>query len=201
MLKSRLDMRCQEEVKMAKFLILGEPFGTSDPLYRGTYRTYPSYVENDSSNSVVNTYFHWFVQQGGELGIVYDRKKALETVEAYAKLNQSQHFEVIRLLGEKDESGVGEEFIGFDICSKSYYSPLAWKFYKHSEEEFSAAPLLQLAQKYFTQLLNDKGLFSDKGDAEFCLQCLQALDVGWPNLFESGDSKCFEVVGLSIVVK
>ncbi len=184
---------------MEKYLILGGTFSNCSRQYRGTYRISPSYVDDCPPDSPVNKYFQWFLQEGGERGIVSDRDQALNLVTEYGRLTPPQYFDVVRVIEDRCDIVSGDQFLGFDICSNLYYSPLAWEFLLNGDADFPAKPLMQLLKTHFSPMLGKSGLFIDQVEATFCLRCILTLCSAWPNLFEGDNNRRFEVVGLSVV--
>jgi hypothetical protein len=189
---------------MKKYMILGVNMLDGYDHYRGTYRTEPSYIEELPEDHEVNVLFWWFMEKSGEDGIVSDKEKAIEMVETYRKLTPPQIFEVVRLLKVKERPPKKEEFLGYDISCGYGTSLLAWELdivTKGKEKEKvlrQISPLTRLVKEHFKPLLNKNCLFNDSKTAQFCLDCMMALQDIRPGLFEN-EEMVFEVVGLSKV--
>src|SRR5215472_4294200 len=112
------------------FLILNGPRcprAAAYPHYRGTYRAHPTCCEGLPEDSEINKLFFWFLEEGGELGVVHDLSKALRYVEllnAYPLPGYS-HFEVVEVTGGDEAPQVGGELLGFDVSS-GYNNSLLW---------------------------------------------------------------------------
>ncbi len=196
---------------MNEFIIRGTGIFANHTRYNGTYRTSPTYVSELSENSPANTLFlEWYLQEGGEAGIVSDLEKAKEMVAVYDELESPQRFEIIRIVREWTEDRPNdEEFLGLDLSdSHYYYSLLSWGLDVLINEDADnepiiqmILPLLKLVEVHFKPLLNQNGLFDCKDDAELCLDCMMALQAIRPGLYEDPTHSAFRVVGLSRAMK
>jgi hypothetical protein len=185
------------------FRILGGITKGQPQNYRGQSRTTPYYCEEMPHSNKVNQLFFWYCDEGGEDGTVHDLKKATELVEAYAKLDPPQFFEIVEITKNGEPAKTKSEFLGFDLSSGGY-SLLGWGldfvFIKphdviNDEILDLILPLLQLVQKHFQPELNKYGLFSEYKIAKFCLDCMISLQQIRPGLWENEDVK-FEVIGV-----
>lgn len=188
---------------MNKFLILGISMPGCSTIYKGTYRTSPTFVEGLDGDSRSNKLFRWYVEEGGESGVVTTIEKALEMVREYKALEPSQHFQVVRLLDPTEGVILKEELLGFDISCRFYYSLLSWGLQVNDLSGHAGnktlTPLLRLISLFFSQQLNGNGLFSSSETAVFCKECLLTLQDLFPGLWEVNGHGKFEVVGLSHV--
>jgi hypothetical protein len=191
---------------MDKFLILGTNIVEGYANYRGTYRTVPNYVNNQSEDSIVNKHFMWYLNEGDQLGIIKNLEKAKKMVGLYEKLNPPQKFEIVRILEDKEKQKNGEEFLGFDISSNYGYSLLSWnldiglKNYQNDEILQKIRPLVNLVREYFKPKLNRYSLFNDIDTAQFCLDCMMSLQKIRPGFWENEEVR-FEIIGLSRIIK
>ena len=189
-----------------KLLILGSPTTIEAPAYRGTERTTPFYHEELEEEHEVNQAFFWYCSEGGEEGLVYDLVKAKELVRAYRQLDPPQYFEVVTVntrLTPPNE-GVQSQFLGFDLSAGYRYSLLSWGLeidrqplpdLPEDDPYRTLQPLLRLVKSFFQKQLNSNGLFSDFHTANFCLECMMALQKIRPGIWENEDVE-FEVVDL-----
>jgi hypothetical protein len=191
---------------MNKYLILGSTMDGCDKNYKGTYRSHPSYVDNEDKDSEVNKYFFWYLKTTEDLDIVTDLDKARNLVKLYTLLDPPQNFEVIKIYEKEEEPCEGEEFLGFDLSDCFDYSLLCSNLNlrvddkKHEGAYKKILPLLMLIKEYFRPKLNKYSLFDDYKTAKFCLKCMMSLQLFYPNLWESEDYK-FDVIGLSRIIK
>ncbi len=184
---------------MNKFLILGESIVKENLGYRGTYRAIPTYVTEMKKDSTINKMFDWYIQTGGQIGVVDDFQRAKKFAEAYLKLEKPIRFEVVRIIENSRDIEEGEELLGYDLSDSYHYSLLSWGLEIDKENDDSLRkifPLLKLVKSFFKPKLNSNSLFQNIDDAQFCLDCLMALQHLRPNLWE-GDEYNFEIVGLS----
>lgn len=184
-------------------LILGCGACTESPVYRGTDRSVPHYVTGLSDDHPANKAFLWYIAEGGEDGIVHDLAKAQELVEAYRNLQPPQYFEVVEITVRNQPPITHSQLLGFDL-STGYESLLTTglEIVKKPPEGTLVNdplliiwPLLKLIKQYFQTKLNANGLFNDYTTAQFCLDCMLALQTIRPNLWENEQVK-FEVYGL-----
>ncbi len=187
---------------MCDFLLLGENIVQDTLEYRGTYRSTSMYISEMSEDSDVNKWFIWYVQKGGKLGIINNIDKAKKIVTLYEKLPTPKTFEIVRIVKDVKEVPTEEEFIGYDLSDSYHYSLLSWGLEIDNDTTGygfeKIDPLLSLTKSYFKPKLNKNGLFYNKDDAKFCLDCMMSLQEIKPDLWE-GEDYCFEIVGLSIV--
>jgi hypothetical protein len=79
-----------------------------NPAYRGTDRARPTYCDSFPDEHEINRLFFWYLDEGGESGVVHDIQKA----ERYAELLNFQFrdtsFEVMEVVDGNDmPSGYG----------------------------------------------------------------------------------------------
>lgn len=191
-----------------KLLILGLPrnIHTEAPIYRGVERMTPYYCEELDEEHEVNRAFIWYCSAGGEEGVVYDLVKAKALVQAYRQLSPPQYFEIVsvRELHDIPDREAPSAFLGFDLCAGYSYSLLSWglEFDRTPPDDMSQddafrilQPLLRLIRSFFQQQLNINGLFSDFSIANYCLECMMAVQKIRPGIWENEDIE-FKVVGL-----
>jgi len=170
-------------------------------VYRGTYRNNPTYCDTLSAGHEINQLFMWFLEEGGESGVIHDLAKA----QHYAKLCNihfpDRQFEVVEVTKAKTPPESGGKFLGFDL-SEGYNSLIGLgalvtnRARGRLSEQFHV--LSELIARYFNAQLNSDGLFQEFEVASFCLQAINALQSFHPGLYE-GDISDFEVVGVYLV--
>lgn len=176
----------------------------NDSAYRGTYRAPPSYVDEVDRQHSVNQAFIWYSQEGYRDGAVHDLEKARKLVEEYRRLEPPRLFEIVAVTRNEELPRIRSQFLGYDISAGYYYSLLSWGLrydreppatMKEDDAYHILRPLLRLAQAHFRPQLNSNGLFVSYDTAQFCLDCLMALQEIRPGLWENEEVE-FEVVGL-----
>lgn len=168
--------------------------------YRGTSRAHPTYCDALPEDHEINRLFHWFLEEGGELGVVRDRKKALRFAELRnSYLPASGHFEVVEVTDGAEPPEVGGLFMGYDLSEGYNNSLLVWELRSFLSGNSLAQPIRELCDllsRYYSPQLNGQGLFQTVEMASLCLKSMTALQDLSPNLFEGGDLRRFKVVGL-----
>lgn len=186
-----------------RLLILKQRIVPTGKPYEGTDREHPYYHDEFPEDHPVNQAFLWYVEESGEGVVVRDIRKALDLVKVY-DLYTGQKFEIVEVVYPHETPVVGSLLLGYDI-SYGYWTSLlsrGFRLEQLSEKELQndpqmrvVDPLVVLIGKYFQPKLNERGLFSDSYTAEFCLNCMMALQKTCPNLWEE-DDMVFEVIGL-----
>src|SRR5271155_3695158 len=92
----------------------GYPSPASNLAYRGTYRAHPTFCDALSPDHEVNRLFAWFLEEGGELGVVHDLDKARRFTELQNRCRPDRHFELVEVTQGKTPSELGGKFLGFD---------------------------------------------------------------------------------------
>lgn len=176
--------------------------------YRGTERITPYHIDELGDEHKVNKAFLEYCSEGNEYGIVHNLTKAKELIEVYRQLDPPQHFEIVEVTADKYPPETQSKFLGFDLSSGYHYSLLSWGLDIDREPPDDMAiddkfltlqPLLRLTKKYFQPRLNLSGLFEDYDTANFCLECMLAMQKIRPGLWENDEVK-FEVIGLWEVI-
>jgi hypothetical protein len=172
-----------------------------NPSYRGTHRTHPTYCDKMPPDHEINKLFMWFLEEGGELGIVHDLSKARRYAQLCNTYFPDQHFEVVEVTdGETKAVGEGQ-FLGYDI-SAGYNDSLLWwglKVRGSSNLPRRLAVLCDVVEQFFSQKLNQYGLFQDFWYAALCREALLALQSFRPGLYEGGDLNVFQTVGIYLL--
>ncbi len=185
------------------FLILDGPPDLRpgrNPLYRGTCRAHPSHCDELPDDHEINTLFFWFLEEGGELGVVQNASKAIRFAELWNKhLKETDRFEVVEVTdGEANLQSSGR-FIGFDLSAGYNNSLLSWGLKQFAAANKLTEPvrsLCDLLVRHYAPQLNGQGLFQTIEIASLCIRDMRALQTIFPNLFEGGDLSEFKPVGL-----
>lgn len=186
------------------FLILGPRnaygYAESNPAYRGTYREHPYGLQGPGDDPRVNRAFLWFLEEGGQEGVVHNLEKARELVEAYKTTTPPQFFEIIEPVADDGSASAGTTFLGYDLSGGGVgFSLLARDLHLTSDPgstEDLLFPFFRLIESYFRPRLNQNRLFDHYETAEFCLSCMKACQKFSPGLWENDD-----VVDLVMVTK
>jgi hypothetical protein len=188
-----------------KLLILNgprDPRAAKYPMYRGTWRAHPTYHDAFPRDHEINKLFFWFLEEGGELGLVHDFSKAARYTEL---LNQNPlpgrgHFEVVEVTDGNASPKEGAQRLGFDVSAGYNYSLLWWRLESTLGTDGPPEPireLMSLVHRFYAPQLNFHGLFEKAEVASQCLQSMDALQSLSPNLYEGEDLKPnFQAVGL-----
>lgn len=175
-----------------------------DPRYRGTYRSHPTYCDSKSGDDEVNKLFLWFLQEGGELGLVHDPEKAI----LYANLlnrhsPKEQQFEVVEVVDGNAPSKSGGQFLGFDLSSGYNSSLLSSGLQPPPSTSALPEPIRELVgllARCYSPKLNQSGLFDTLLIAQECLRSMDAIQALRPNLFEGVDLRTnFQPTGVYVV--
>lgn len=173
-----------------KFLILNGPRDSRTPSgtsYRGTYRMHPRYFGHLPRNHELNQFFLWFLEEGGESGVIENWGKAAEYVNALNKVAEAESFELIEITLPNATPRVAEIFLGLDISS-GYNSSLLWWGLRPTPSlqnvPASVTPLLELLGTKYAPALNSNGLFESFDIAEECLSLMDAVQDEIPSFFE-----------------
>ncbi len=169
--------------------------------YRGTCRAVPSHCDDAPDDHEINKLFFWYLEEGGEEGVVHDSTKALRFAALWnERLPGERQFEVVEVTEVNVPPSGNGPLLGFDIsCALGGYSLLAgWVSETSKTEELPEAiwELSNLLGRFYTPQLNEHALFPTREQAAMCLRSMVALQSLSPNLYESGDLRDFRVVGV-----
>jgi hypothetical protein len=175
--------------------------------YRGTYRAHPTYCDGVPKDHELNKMFFWFLEEGGELGLVHDLTKAMRYVELLnTHLSHFSppytHFEVVEVTDGNTRPESNGNFIGFDLSAGYNNSLLSSGLKQFSGVNQLAEPIRELCDlmsRHYAPQLNAQGLFQTFEVASLCLRSMIALQDLSPSLFEGGDLREFRPVGLYTV--
>ncbi len=185
----------------ANLLILDGPLWPKlrpNPRYRGTCRMSTMHFDNLPEEHEANKLFHWFLEEGGELGVVHNEKKAYRLCELANLYTREQSYEVIEAVEPNSTPIHAGEFLGFDISCGLNNSLLWWGLTPSVSEQECASErvLANIVFSFFSEKLNDNGLFTEIVVANRCRSALLALQAIEPNLLEGGSLEKFQIVGL-----
>jgi len=169
-------------------------------IYRGTYRAHPSHCDVVPDDHEINKLFFWFLEEGGELGVVHDAAKALRFAELWnGYTNENDRFEVVDVVDKNAPYQSGGIFLGFDLSAGYNNSLLHTGLRQSSGVSRLSEPireLLDLLSRHYAPQLNGQGLFQSFEIASICLRAMTALQELSPNLFEGGTLSKFSPVGI-----
>lgn len=186
-----------------KLLILDgarDPRSLDRDRYRGTYRAHPTYCDALPESHELNQLFFWFLEEGGELGVVRDLRKARRLAELWnAQTTTNTRFEVVEVTdGAVQPEGEGV-FLGYDLSAGYNLSLLAFGLMSAEDGQpipERAGDLWRALKTKCTPELNAHGLFQTYASALGCLTLMLALQRRSPDFFEGGDLTNFAVTGL-----
>jgi len=172
--------------------------------YRGVHRRTPSYCDGLPEDHEINRLFYWYLDEGGEEGVVHDIAKACKFAQLWNdRLSKNEQFEVIEVVRGNAPPHAGRSFLGFDIClGFGGHSLLAgWLSEIPKSEGLSDAiwELANLIARFYSRQLNQHGLFPTSESAAQCLRSMAALQSVCPNVYEGGDLQGYQVVGVYLV--
>lgn len=185
---------------MGNLLILDGPCNPRrhpNPVYRGTFRMHPTHFDNLPEDHEANILFAWFIEEGGELGIVHDKAKAQNLRDFCNSYGTHRNYEVVEACDLDQFPSHDGELLGYDLSQGLNNSLLWWGL--RAADETPSDPILILVSvvfAHFSQQLNRYGLFSEINIAIKCQQALIALQALRPNLIEGDDLGKFRVTAL-----
>ena len=172
--------------------------------YRGTHRAVPSHCDEMPDDQEINRLFFWYLDEGGEEGVVRDAAKALRFAELWnERLPKDEQFEVVEVTEGNEPPSGGGSLLGFDISSGlGGYSLLAgWLSEIPKVEGLPDAiwEMSNLLARFYGPQLNAFGLFCTRESAAMCLRSMVAMQSLSPNMYESGDVRDFRVLGVYLL--
>lgn len=189
-----------------KLLILDGP---ADPRlkhnasYRGTHRAHPGYEHSLPDTHELNSLFFWFLQEGGELGVVHDVEKADRLCGLLNTVGKQGSFEIVEVTHANEKPNLNGAFLGFDLSINYNASLISNGFQKPQGAPPLPEPtqsLLDLLEGFYRPQLNESGLFLTFQAAQDCLRSMDAVQTLVPNLFEGVRLRTnFQSVGLYLV--
>jgi hypothetical protein len=189
---------------MTRLLILGSnqlgQAGSNS--YRGTYRGSPDYQTQYAPTHPANLAFARFCELGGQTLVLRDLSFALKLVAIYRSLTPPQDFDIVEVVHPDEAPEFSADLLGYDVSSGGTgCSMLCWglDFSRHLSNTTSGInPLIRLIEEAFRPRLNSNGLFNNPRDAQYCLDCMLAINRLVPSFFES-DLERYIVSGLYLV--
>lgn len=137
--------------RAANLLVLAGPLYPTmrpNPKYRGTCRACPFHFDDLPEEHEANALFYWFLEEGGELGVVHDERKARRLSDLSNQYGQEKSYEVIEVVdGNSTPVHLGEP-LGFDI-SRGFNTSLLWWGLTPTVPEQDGAPVRVLANIIF----------------------------------------------------
>lgn len=185
-------------------LILGGPSlpqRAPNLCYRGTFRRHPYHFDALSEDHEFNQLFYWFLDEGGETGVVHDLSKAVSLVEAIGSYSVEKGFEVVEVNVGKQSPATNDIFLGYDL-SHGFSNSLLWrglKSHMSADNLPHIGVLCLLQEEFFRPQLNQYGLFSDFETASFCLRSMQALQSFHEGLYEGESIEVFRIVSVHLI--
>ena len=185
----------------ANLLVLNGPrYPTRKPnaSYRGTFRSSPGYFGDLSNDHEANELFLWFIEEGGELGVVHDEQKAGKLRDFCNSHGSGGAFELVEVAEGEMAPVLAGEFLGFDL-SQGFNNSLLWSGLDRQipgDPELPVRVLANTVFRCFSKGLNGNGLFSSAETASQCRASLMALQALEPNLLEGDGLEKFVVVGV-----
>ena len=173
-----------------------------NPAYRGTYRAHPTYTKSVPDSHEVNLLFRWFLQEGGELGVLHDSERTFRFCKLLNATKTQGLFEVIEATQPTETAHLDGRFLGFDLSSGFNNSLLAAGLRVSPISERlppSVQEQLHALAGRFGPALNEYGLFPAVELAASCRTSMIALQDTSPNLFEGGDLHEFAPLGIHVV--
>src|SRR6266700_2422623 len=156
-----------------------DPRPSNNPLYRGTYRAHPSHCDELPDDHEINRLFFWFIEEGGQPGVVRELQKALRFANLWnARLKESQHFEVVEVTDSNTASSQNGTFMGFDLSAGYNNSLLAEGLRQSTCVHQLREPIRELWDltcRHYAPQLNAVGLFHTIEIATLCLRSMIAL--------------------------
>ena len=196
----------EESNKFSGYLLLGrEGIDGKATKYRGIYRVEPAYPEAEGEG--LDLWKRFALAHDEFKCLIPEKGTAFKLFGEYS--NRGLKLDLVRVIRINNiESYLASQpptddvFLGFDVVSKNCYSaildyPFDCDEYflpedKNKDSRYTR-PLLTLADLYFSQLLNQFGLFNNLEDAEIFLKVELSLGQIFPKLFGSDIHELFIV--------
>jgi hypothetical protein len=175
-----------------------DPRRHPNPAYRGTFRMHPTHFDDLPEDQEANILFGWFIDEGGELGVVHDQVKAQRLRDLCNSYGTNRNYEVVEACDGEQKPSHGGELLGYDL-SQGLNNSLLWWGLRTVNKPPSGDPVVVLADvtfAHFSQQLNLYGLFSEISIAAKCHQALIALQDLRPNFIEGDDLRKFRATAI-----
>lgn len=176
-------------------MILGHPLRRGldmSQAYRGTYRSHPTFCRNHAEGDEVNRLFFWFLDEGGESGVVHDVARALRYAQLLNEQHDGERFEVVELVEPEaiEPEAPGRLLLGFDASLGFATSLLVTGLRSFAPVNRLAWEIVEIADlitRFYAPQLNAQGLFQTPEMAALCIKSMMALQRLHPNLYEGDD--------------
>lgn len=171
--------------------------------YRGTDRRAPTYCDLVARDHEINRLFMWYLEEGGEAGVVHDLSKAKRYAELCNLYLADRHFEVVEFrTGREIRSEDIPQLLGFDLSEGGCGHSLIWMALlyepKKRPSDDPAFVLGDPIRRQFLPRLNEFGLFSSRQDALDCRRAMNALQDLRPGLYEGESLEVFRVSAIHL---
>lgn len=156
--------------------------------YRGTDRRRPTYCDSAGRDDEVNQLFFWYLEEGGEAGVVRDEARAIRYAEILTGCVGEQ-FEVIEAIVGSEQPIAGRAFLGYDLSFRRGTSLLtsALRVMPPLQETPREILLAHISSVYSVEL-NIFGLFDSLEKAVSCIKVMDAMQRLFPGTYEGTDS-------------
>lgn len=135
-----------------------DPYIDASTTYRGTYRAHPTFTDAYPDHHPVNLLFAWFIDEGGENGVVRNLERALEYSRVLNACSCSQsHYEVVEVVSRDEEPESCGTLLGYDLSSGCSNSLLYYGLNYDTNSpglSLDTRDLLENIQHRFSPLLN-----------------------------------------------
>jgi hypothetical protein len=140
----------------------------------------------------------WYLQEGGEIGIVHDLDKARRFAALCSRCFTTKQFEVIEVTDGHSSPCLAGDFLGFDLSQGYNNSLLCWGLETKAPamNDEPVQVLWKVIARLFSPKLNANGLFSDIDEAVTCRRSMIAIQALKENFFEGDDLAKFKTVGV-----
>jgi hypothetical protein len=179
-------------------MLVGKPLYPEAANYRGTERSRPYFNSMFEADHPVNRAFLDYVEMSNEAGEVSDHKSAKQLLEVFNMYSPDHNFELIRI--STPNATVQGEYLGLDIVHNNYLSHLSNGLrtcLPHQESDVTHT-LLCLFEAHFKPKLNNHGLFNDIESAQFCFDCIKALNTLEGELFDN--PLIYKIVQIELII-
>jgi hypothetical protein len=168
--------------------------------YRGTSRIGPTYCGELPADHEINRLFRWYIDEGGETGVVHNLPNAIRFAHlCNSHMASNGHFEVIEAVGPADRKESDGRFIGVDLSEGFGNSLLQWGLKTFTGIHTLPPPIQEIANllsRFYSPRLNSMGLFDVSEMASACLRSITAVQTLSPNIYEGGSLTRFRPVSI-----
>jgi hypothetical protein len=158
---------------------------------------HPMHFDTLPEDHEANMLFAWFIEEGGELGVVHDVTKARKLRDLCNSYGLENNYEVVEACDGGQLSSHCGEPLGYDLSQGLNNSLLWWGLKLGDKKPSNPVPVLaEVVFAHFSQQLNRYGLFSEINSATKCRDALGALQALQPNFIEGSDLGKFRATAL-----